>query len=220
MNPTEGFLENLDKLARVLQTQDERPKEEENRDADAPFYMEFTYYGPLRGQSVRDGETIVARVEAHLEYFTLTLFRPLPDSANIAKIYDESYFVPADKLDLRNPFHRLYNDLADRFPRSTFANFKGVIVGPDAFPGTKPVFPPPDGSGSTRKAAAQTAIFLREQKDLLKEGVFEARGDDVVACYFQRAQIIYISALGAQGPKKKGRTPLPSHLQQGAAHRQ
>ena len=155
----------------------------------------------------RDYAKIVARIEAHSEFFTLTLFKPLLDPFDVATVYEDysPQFVPQGKPDCSNPFHALYAGLVKRFPQSTFASFKGVVVGPKAFRSAAPYpvapkFPSPgDDAPIGRKLATATAMFLRGQKDALKKGLFAANDKDVVACYFQRGQVIYVSALGAQG---------------------
>lgn len=156
----------------------------------------------------RNFPEIVARIEAHLEFFTLTLFKPLPAEFDVKTIYKDYYpqFVPDPRPNCKIPFHALYASLVKHFPESTFANFKGVVVDPKVFNlwgGPAPAFPRPgDSAPLSSDKAADTAIFLRKQKDAFAEGLFAASDEDVVACYFQRAQAIYVSALGAQkGPK-------------------
>ena len=171
------------------------------------FSLEFIY---------RDYPKIVARIEAHLEFFTLTLFKPLPDPFDVATVYEEyePRFVPRDKPHLNNPFQALYTRLLKRFPRRTFVYFKGIVVDPKALrpisstPSAKlwrrgsdpaPAFPRPGASGPIDPdTAASTAMFLRSQKEAFRKGLFAGSDEDVVACYFQRGQVIYVSALGAQ----------------------
>jgi len=164
---------------------------------DVEFFIELIH---------RKYPEIVARIEAHSEFFTLTLFKPLSGKFNLATVYEEygPQLVPEGKPDCSNPFHALYAGLVKRFPGSTFAHFKGVVVGPKAFHPEKPypaapAFPRPGDSGPMDPdVAASTAMFLRGQKEAFKKGLFAASDEDVVACYFQRGQVIYVSALGAQ----------------------
>jgi hypothetical protein len=167
-------------------------------DDDVEFALELVH---------RDHAEIVARIEAHSEFFTLTLFQVLSGPFDIATVYDEygSALVPGDRPDPENPFHKLYLCLLTEFAKKSFAHFKGVVVGPKAFHSAAnypvaPTFPPPGECAPIPcEVATSTAMFLRGQKDMFKKGLFAASDKDVVACYFQRGQVIYVSALGAQG---------------------
>jgi hypothetical protein len=167
-------------------------------DDDVQFALEVVH---------RDRTEIIARIEAHSEFFTVTLFKPLLEPFKVATVYEDygEDLVPGETPNLKNPFHKLYDSLVAKFPHGTFAHFKGVVVGPKAFQPVDsypvaPKFPPP-GENATigRDLAMHTAMFLRGQKEAFKQGLFKGSDKDVVACYFQRGQVIYVSALGAQG---------------------
>jgi hypothetical protein len=174
-------------------------KEAESEPEDTEYFFEFIHY---------DYPTIVARIEAHSEFFTLTLFAPpgvkergprslMPpekgetfDVARIFEDYGPWLVPPEDGPKNNNPFHALYDSLMRTFPERTFAHFKGVVVGPDAFRPPGPAFPRPSDRGAIDPSvAAATAIFLREQKELFltkseegngtRTGLFAASDEDV-----------------------------------------
>lgn len=157
---------------------------------------------------------IVLRLEAHREYFCITLFRPLaPQERSLSTCFDLcAELVPSLKsgeLKLDNPFHVVYRNIAETFPHATFANIEGVILGKSSFDDwdEKPFFPTYGGSKPNEVQLAETVRFLKKCKDGFSAGVLAANRRDSVACYFQHYQALYVSALGSQA-RRDSKDPL------------
>jgi len=197
------FLDSFSRIAQPSREEEKGLQEKSAHDDDVEFVLELVH---------RDFADVVARIEAHSEFFTLTLFRLLRDQFDVATAYEDysSQLVRGKEPDSQNPFHPLYVSLETAFGKNTFAHFKGVVVGPQAFHSSAPYpaapeFPlPGDNAPIGQHVATSTAMFLRGQKNAFKKGLFSASDKDVVACYFQRGQVIYVSAVGGQEDVESG----------------
>ncbi|MEZ5961582.1 MAG: DUF3422 family protein [Hyphomonadaceae bacterium] len=163
-------------------------------DFDVEFFLELEHV-KLPG--------IVLRLEAHREYFCITLFRPLEANecslSSCFNLCDELAPQPG-KLNSHNPLHKVYKAVADTFANATFANFQGVVLGSSSFE-DGPFFPPYRGREPTDVELAKTVQFLKRCKEDFGNGVLEANRHDAVACYFQHYQALYVSGLGGQATK-------------------
>lgn len=167
---------------------------------DLSFQSDVEFFIELQHSQRPD---IVLRLEAHREYFCVTLFRTLkPSEASLSACFDlcAELAPPLTKLDPRNPFHRVYKSIADTFGNATFANFQGVVLGRSNV-AEPPFFPTYGGATPSDEDLAKTVNFLTRCRNDFGNGVLSASRYDAVACYFQHYQALYVSGLGGQASR-------------------
>lgn len=210
-NPTPDAKFDEDFIGRFSQVAQQSVAEEDenaskpgkdNHDAshfDVEFFIELQH---------AEHPQIVLRLEAHREYFCITLFRALaPDELSLRTCFDLcAELTPKPKhaeLDANNPFHMVYKSIAVTFKNATFANFQGIVLGKsclEAAPET-PFFPKYGAAIPDETGLAQTVRFLKQCRTDFGAGVLAANRHDAIACYFQHYQALYISGLGSQATK-------------------
>ncbi len=183
-----GFLEPFARICRPVQS------ETQGGDEEVEFFFEAVH---------RRAPDVVVRVEAHREYFCVGLFSPLQNEADggLRNYFQDMAALTPDDWQSQGHFHPLFHSLARLFPNGTFANFRGVVCDercmPPAPAGLRPSFAPYDAT-SDAPEPRNTERYLRSVRKELAASVFEAGGQDSVACYLQRGQAIYVSSLGSQ----------------------